>query len=244
MSEPSASASPPSSGAGELQDAPPAQSSGSFVSPTEAPVPSVAHTPLPMAMPPTSQFPSAPPAQPTPSYGQPSAGPSSDYAQQPAYGAAAPGPQGTAYPQGAYNQGAYNQGPAYTPYQSYGYPYPAMPGMQQDLPKGMAITGMVLGIVGVILSLAMIGGVLGIIGLVFSIVALRAASAGRAAGKGMAIAGLVTSIVSILVTAAWLTFLIAIGTSVNNCDQSNPAVNPNATYGQLHDCLNNNGIGT
>lgn len=183
----------------------------------------------------------AAPAQPQPagSFTPPAYG----QAPGPGYGQTAAYPQTGAYPQtAAYPQAGYSQGAGYPPYQSYGYPYPGMPGMQPQLPKGMAITGMVLGIVGLVLSFIVIGGVMGIVGLIFSIIALRAAGRGQGGGRGMAIAGLVTSIVSILGSAVILTIFIAVGHSVDNCDSLDPSVNPNSTYLQYDNCIG--GIGT
>jgi Domain of unknown function (DUF4190) len=128
--------------------------------------------------------------------------------------------------------------PAYTPYQSYGYPYPypTMPVPPQMLPKGMAITGMVLGIVGLVTSL-FYGGVLGVIGLVFSIIALRAARRGQAGGRGMAIAGLVTSILAIVVTTIEVILVVWFLNTVSNCSQYNPNTNPNGSSAQYDQCV-------
>ncbi len=70
-----------------------------------------------------------------------------------------------------------------------------------QLPKGMSIAGMVLGICGCVFSFAIctvwIGLVLSVIGVVLSGIAMKKCNEGTADGKGMAIAGLVTSIVGI-----------------------------------------------
>ena len=108
---------------------------------------------------------------------------------------------------------------AYTPYQSYGYPYayPAMPPM--PLPNGMAITGMVLGIVGAVTAIFYLGGVIGVVGLIFSIIALRAIGRGTAGGRGMAITGLVTSIIAILITTAETILLVWFVSTASSCTQ-------------------------
>ncbi len=127
---------------------------------------------------------------------------------------------------GTYQNPGFPPNQGYTPYQSYGYPYPMMPMAPQQLPRGMAITGMVLGIVGVCTALFYIGGVVGIVGLVFSIIALRAARRGTSGGKGMAIAGLVTSIVAIIVNVIEIVLIVWVLNNVNNCAQYDPSQYP------------------
>ncbi|RLE39587.1 DUF4190 domain-containing protein [Candidatus Woesearchaeota archaeon] len=69
--------------------------------------------------------------------------------------------------------------------------------------KGLAIAGMVLGIVSIVFSWAwFIAIICGIVGLVLSLVALKKIKARQAEGKGMAIAGLVCSIVGIAIGVA------------------------------------------
>jgi len=128
--------------------------------------------------------------------------------------------------------------PGYTPYQSYGYPYPMMPGMAPQLPKGMAITGMVLGIVGLVTSLFYIGGVVGLVGLVFSIIALRAVRQGRSAGKGMAIAGLVTSILAIILNVIEIVLIVWVVHTFTNCSQYDPGKHPDTgSQSQFDQCM-------
>ena len=83
----------------------------------------------------------------------------------------------------------------------------------EQLPKGMSIAGMVLGICGCIFSLATctlwVGLVLSVIGVVISGIAMKNCNEGKADGKGMAIAGLVTAIVGI----GWCIYIIAIAAS-------------------------------
>jgi hypothetical protein len=142
-----------------------------------------------------------------------------NYAQNPGYG------QNPGYPPNA----------AYTPYQSYGYPYPMMPVPAQQLPRGMAIAGMVLGIVGLCTSIFYIGGVIGIVGLIFSIIAIRAAGRGEASGRGMAIAGLVTSIIAIVVNAIEIILIVWVVHTASNCVQYN--TDPNANVAQYNACM-------
>jgi hypothetical protein len=126
-------------------------------------------------------------------------------------------------------------GQAQPMYQGYGYPYPMIPA---QLPKGMAITGMVLGIVGLLTALFYIGGVVGIIGLIFSIIGLRAANRGRAAGRGMAIAGLVTSILAIVVNAIEIVFVVWLLHTASHCSRYNPVDNPaSGSQAQFNACV-------
>ncbi len=134
----------------------------------------------------------------------------------------------------------YQAGPGYPQpnagFAPYGYPYPMMP-MAAQLPKGLAITGMVLGIVGVCTSLFYIGGVVGIVGLVFSIIAIRKANRGVADGKGMAIAGLVTSIVAIIVNAIEIVLIVWFFNTVTNCSQYDTTTDPNTGVSQMDQCM-------
>lgn len=162
--------------------------------------------------------------------------------------------QGAAYPQGpGYEQGAgYAQGPgyaqqgpgyppnpAYTPYQSYGYPYAYPPMPPMPLPNGMAITGMVLGIVGAVTALFYVGIVIGIVGLIFSIIALRAVGRREAGGRGMAVTGLVTSIVAIIIGAAEIVFLVWFVSGAVNCSQYDPGINST----QYNQCVRQSVLG-
>lgn len=125
----------------------------------------------------------------------------------------------------------------FAPY-GYPYPYPMMP-MAPGLPTGLAITGMVLGIVGLCTSLFYVGGVIGIVGLVFSIIALRRVKRGLGGGKGMAIAGLVTSIVSIVVNLVEVVFLVWLFSTAAHCSQQDSTPDPNTGLSQVDRCMDN-----
>jgi|GEM_PF-953689 hypothetical protein len=106
---------------------------------------------------------------------------------------------------------------------TYGHPgYSSMPmGFGPALPsvKGLAIAGMVLGIVSLVFFFAwFIGLVCCIVGVSLSGVALSRISKGSADpdGKGMAIAGLVTSIVSIVFYIFFIIFVVAVVNAANN----------------------------
>jgi hypothetical protein len=155
-------------------------------------------------------------------------------------------PPSSAYPSGpgaGQVPGAgYPPNAGYTPYQSYGYPYPMMPMPQQELPKGMAIAAMVLGIVGLCTSIFYIGGVIGIVGLVFSIIALRSANRGRTGGRGMAIAGLVTSIIAIVVNTIEIIVIVWFVHTAVNCAQYEPTTYPNSGSQSQYDACMRQGI--
>ena len=83
-----------------------------------------------------------------------------------------------------------------TPYSDPSYGAPAR------LPQGMAISALVLGVIGLLLACLAFGGVFGIIGLVLGIVALRRVKQGTGGGKGLAIAGIVTGTIAALIGIA------------------------------------------
>ncbi len=90
-----------------------------------------------------------------------------------------------------------------------------------DGPKGFAITGLVLGVCGAVISITpclwMFGVVPDVLGVIFSGLALRKVKAGVAGGKGMAVAGLVCGIVAIVL---WFVMMASMGKSMNEMDQS------------------------
>jgi hypothetical protein len=157
------------------------------------------------------------------------------------YGQPADAPPPAAYPAGA----GYPPNQAYTPYQSYGYPYPMTPAPVRELPKGQAITGMVLGIVGLCTALFYIGGVIGIIGLVFSILAIRKTARREGAGRGMAIAGLVTSVIAIILNAIEIILIVWFVHTVSNCDQYSPSLHPETgSQTQFDNCVRQGILGS
>ena len=92
------------------------------------------------------------------------------------------------------------------------YTAPAQP------PKasGLGIAGMVLGIVGIVVSgcFFWLGIILGIIGVVLSAVGLKKSPQGK---KGMAIAGVVCSVIAIIVAIIWW---IAFANAANEAEKS------------------------
>ncbi|HEU5355636.1 MAG TPA: DUF4190 domain-containing protein [Actinocrinis sp.] len=139
---------------------------------------------------------------------------------------------------------ALNQaGPGYPPpntgFAPYGYPYPYPMMPMAELPKGLAITGMVLGIVGLCTSIFYIGGVIGIVGLVFSIIAIRKAKRGLGGGKGMAIAGLVTSILAIILNALEIILIVWFVSSASHCTHQDSTPDPITGVSQRDQCMDN-----
>lgn len=113
-------------------------------------------------------------------------------------------PAQPSYPQGPYPQPNYPQG--YAP-QLYPGGYYGPPMLRQQT-SGMAVTGMVLGILSLVLFWAsLLGPLLALLGIVFSSVGLSQSSKQGWTGKGMAIAGLVCSLISM---AFWVLLAIAI----------------------------------
>lgn len=80
-----------------------------------------------------------------------------------------------------------------------------------DLPSGMSITSMILGIISVVTCTGFLTGVPAII---FSAVALSRCNKGTGGGKGMAITGLTTGIISSIVSLTyvlWIAFSVGLG---------------------------------
>ena len=70
--------------------------------------------------------------------------------------------------------------------------------------SGMAIAGMVCGILSLVLAVwPGVGLILGILGCVFGGNGIRLANLGTADGKGMAIAGLVTGVIGTVLGVLW-----------------------------------------
>lgn len=107
-------------------------------------------------------------------------------------------PPGTYEPSGAYNPPRYED-----------YPPPQRPG------SGLAITALVLGIIGLLGSWFVLGAGLGIIAIIVGAIALARIKGGRASGRGMAITGIVLGVISVLVAAA----VVALTVSVFNSPQ-------------------------
>lgn len=145
------------------------------------------------------------PNQP-PGYGQqpPQYGDQPDYG----YGSQQPPPPG-------YGGGSY--------YGSPGYPgsYEAPP---QDLPKGIAIGALIVGIIALLTSWTAIGGILlGIVALVLGIIGVRKAGRNEAGGRGMSVTGLVLGILSLLIgvlVAVIVGFAVSMfGDAIRECRQ-------------------------
>ncbi|GAB3645062.1 DUF4190 domain-containing protein [Glycomyces tarimensis] len=136
------------------------------------------------------------------------------YGNQP--GSQPPGPQSGGYspqqPGYAAQQPGYGQ-----PQQPYAQPgmapamapqYGGMP--PQQLPKGLAIASMVLGIVGAALfCIPFVNFVCAILAAIMGGIGLKKANAGQAGGKGMAITGLVLGIIVCSWFALWIIMWIS-----------------------------------
>lgn len=165
----------------------PAGESGDQTNPPAAPQP-----PSYGSVPPQSPGYPAPdqqPSAPEPPQGQPAPGQPPAAPQPPAYDA----PQQPAYAAPAYGQA---------------------PGPIE--PKGLAITALVTGIVGLVFCWAWFIGLLsGAAGVVFGIIALR-----KGQSKGMSIAGIITGglgfIVAAILLVIWISVLVALGNEFAN----------------------------
>ena len=101
------------------------------------------------------------------------------------------------YPADQPAQYGYQPQPAQVYQAAYAPQYVAMP--VDDPGSGAALTGMILGIIGLFFPIVGIGG------LIFSIIGMKSVTR-----KGMAIAGLVTSIISIIEIIVYVFVLIAL----------------------------------
>jgi hypothetical protein len=115
----------------------------------------------------------------------------------------------------------------YAPGPGYGAPppspYGAMPGYapygQQPAPQkmsGMAIAGLVLGLVGMLPCFWLWFQLPGLLGLVFSLIGLKATRGGARKGRGLAIGGLVVSIVGLLIAVGFTAFVYTSDDCVTN----------------------------
>lgn len=92
----------------------------------------------------------------------------------------------------------------YQPSQQFGFQPPPDKPPGQPRSEGLAITSMVLGIVGLlsVCCCTLLSGPLGIAATITGFIGLSKANDGSAGGKGMAVAGVVLGIITILLTIA------------------------------------------
>ena len=95
------------------------------------------------------------------------------------------------------------QTPSAPEIQQYQKPYPQYSAQAQSSPNGMAITGMILGILSILSIYPCCGIPFNILGIIFSAIALsQIKSNPHQDGKGMAISGLICSSLSLLLLIA------------------------------------------
>lgn len=131
------------------------------------------------------------------------------YPQQPGYDAySQPGYQQPGYEQPGYQQPGYQQ-PGYAA-PGYQAPQQGYPG--QQLPQGMAIAAMVLGIASVpLLFCCYIGIITGILAIILGLIAMNQAKQGQAQGHGMALAGVITGGVVVVLFIGLIVLYLAAG---------------------------------
>lgn len=93
--------------------------------------------------------------------------------------------------------------PGYAPYGQAFTPGPA-----QQSRSGMAVAGLVLGIISLIPCFWFFFQLPGVLGLIFSLIGLKATKNGLRPGRGLAVAGLVLSIIGIVATVGTVLFLV------------------------------------
>ena len=142
-----------------------------------------------MSQPPNPPEPDVPPQSAQPPTPQPPPPPPPGYAPPPAgYGYAPP----PGFPPPAY------QPPAYPP-----------PGPAKAKSNGMALTSMILGILGITVGLCLLFfPVMPILAVVFGHISLSQMRKSGAPGRGFAIAGLVTGYIGIALAVLWLVGLV------------------------------------
>lgn len=150
------------------------------------------------------EYPGYPPAYPP----NPSAPLTPGYPPPPAYGSQPfSGPQGPAYGGPAQPSVPLTPAMPYTPVVAYA---PVVPVAQPDPGSGLAVAGMVLGIIGLFLfwfPACFLGLPLAVLGTIFSGVGMRSKTR-----RGMAVAGLVCSILTMLLSVGFI-FIAALGAS-------------------------------
>lgn len=122
---------------------------------------------------------------------------------------------------------------------SYGYggPAPGYPGQPQAYGRptarnGLAITSMVLGILGLVTCwLTFPGIILGILAIIFGGIGIARGRSDRVSNKGMAIAGLITGLIAVIVGSVLLVLAIQIS---NDCRQQ---YGDNITETELQQCI-------
>ncbi|HEY3868431.1 MAG TPA: DUF4190 domain-containing protein [Actinocrinis sp.] len=88
------------------------------------------------------------------------------------------------------------EAPIYGQYPVYSSPYPYA--MMPPRRNGLALAGMILGIIGLLGSIVILGAFVGVVGLILALIGLSTARR-TGAGRGFAITGIVTSALSIVI---------------------------------------------
>ena len=83
-------------------------------------------------------------------------------------------------------------------------------GMPQQQGNGMAVAGLVLGILALVLSwLTWPAWIMGILGIIFGAIGISKAGKIGGKGKGMAMAGLICAILGLIISIAWTFYIIS-----------------------------------
>jgi hypothetical protein len=99
------------------------------------------------------------------------------------------------------------------PYQAVAVPQYQV--VAQQPPNGVAVGGMVTGIVGLVFGwVPVVGFVLGALAVILSGVGIRNANVKNASGRGMAVAGLVCGILAVIFGFFWIAVVGAAGAAV------------------------------
>jgi len=156
------------------------------------------------------------------------------------YGSSYGQPQGQ--PDDAPRDGQYGQQPQQYGQQpqQYGQGYPAQGGYDgRPAPRnGLGTAALVLGILGLLLSIipaiGVLFGVLGLVAVVLGVIGLRRVKRGQATNRGAALTGIITGVLAIVVSAVWLVLLVIGFGAASDCS-SFLSSNDQAGYQQ---CIN------
>ncbi|GAA0981193.1 hypothetical protein ENKNEFLB_00676 [Nocardioides aquaticus] len=90
-------------------------------------------------------------------------------------------------------------------------------GQPQSQKKGLAITALVLGILGLLGSIFVVGGLLSIFAIILGVVALIQSRKPTHGGKGLAISGIVLGVIGLVIAGAILAFVGSIFGDIAQC---------------------------
>lgn len=107
----------------------------------------------------------------------------------------------------SYDPGQGGYGQAAPPPGGYGS-YAQGSGQPSQATNGLAITALILGILGLLGNCFCFGGILSPVAAVLGFMGKKKADSGQAGGRGMALAGLILGVLGTLILLGWIGFII------------------------------------